>query len=67
MAAVGRLKPDNGINKAEGELFAICKDQESAERRSLANPELANTAIRLFLSLLLADFRIMQTSSRNPF
>jgi predicted permease len=49
MAAIGRLKPDTGIKKAEGELFAICKDQESAERRSLANPELANTADQVVL------------------
>jgi predicted permease len=44
MAAIGRLKPGTPIKKAEGQLFAICKDQEAAERRSTPNPKNVNTA-----------------------
>ncbi len=44
MAVIGRLKSGARIKTAEGELFAICKGQESAERQSLSNPRLAETA-----------------------
>ncbi len=49
MGAVGRLKAATPIAKAEGELFAISKDQEAAERRSVPDPTMANKAAPIVL------------------
>ena len=66
MAAVGRLKPGASIQKAEGELFSICKHQESAERRSLANPQLANTADQVVLEPAARGFSYLAGQLKKP-
>ncbi len=66
MAAIGRLKPGVGIKQAEGELFAICKDQESAERRSLANPKWANTADQVVLAPAARGFSYLADQLKKP-
>src|SRR5579884_1653739 len=49
MAIIGRLKPGASIRKAEGELFAVCKDQEAAERRTTSDPRWISTAEQIVL------------------
>ncbi len=66
MAALGRLKPGANTKKAEGELFAICKAQESAERRSLANPAWANTADRVVLAPAARGFSWEADELKQP-
>ncbi len=66
IAAIGRMKPNMPINKAEGELFAICKDQESAERRSLANPAWANVADGVVLKSAARGFSYAADQLKKP-
>ncbi len=66
MAALGRLKPDAGIKKAETELFAVCKDQESAERRSLSNPKFAQAADRIVLAPAARGFSYLADQLKKP-
>lgn len=66
MAVVGRLKPGAGIKQAEGELFAICRDQESVERRSLPNPKMANTADQIVLEQAARGFSYLADQLKKP-
>jgi predicted permease len=66
MAAIGRLKPGAPLKQAEGELFAICKEQESAERRSLANPQMANKADQVVLSPAARGFSFYTEELKKP-
>jgi predicted permease len=66
MAAIGRLKDGVPIKEAEGELFAICKGQETAERRSLSNPKWADTADEIVLSPAAHGFSNNAGKLRKP-
>jgi predicted permease len=66
LAAIGRLKPGVPFAKAEGELFAICKEQEAAERRSLANPKWANTADQVVLEPAARGFSFYADELKKP-
>lgn len=66
LAALGRLKPRIGIKRAESELFAICKNQELAERRSLADPKLANTAERIVLEPAARGYSYLADQLKKP-
>jgi predicted permease len=44
IATIGRLKPGVSLSRAEGELYAICKDQEAAEKRTGQDPRGAQPA-----------------------
>src|SRR5205807_4849137 len=63
---LARLKPGAGIKKAAGELFVICKGQESAERRSLQNPELAHTADQVVLEPAARGFSYHAAELKKP-
>jgi predicted permease len=43
LTAVGRLRPDATVQKAEGELSAISKSQEEAERKTAVDQRFVNT------------------------
>ena len=66
MAALGRLKPDASLKKAESELFAICKDQESAESRTLSNPQWADRADPIVLTPAARGFSYLLEQIKKP-
>lgn len=66
MAAIGRLKPGTSMAKAEGELFAICKDQESAESHKLSNPKWAVTADQIVLTPAARGFSYYANELKKP-
>ncbi len=66
IAAIGRLRPGASIGEAEGQLFAICKGQEAAERRSLANPNWANTAEQVVLRPADRGFSYLANEIKQP-
>jgi predicted permease len=66
MAAIGRLKAGASFKHAEVELFAICKEQEAAERRSLTNPQLAGNADQIVLSPAARGFSFYADELMKP-
>ena len=66
MAAIGRLKPGASIKAAEGQLFAICKGQEEAERRTLTRPAWANTADPIVLAPAAHGFSYLDNEIKKP-
>lgn len=66
MAAIGRLKPGAGIKQAEGQLFAICKDDELAERRTLQDPKMANPADQVVLEPGARGFSYLADQLKKP-
>jgi predicted permease len=66
MATIGRIKTGTPLKKAEAELFAICKEQEAAEQRSLSNPKLAQAADRVVLVPAAHGFSYNADTIKKP-
>ena len=66
MAGIGRLKAGVAIQQAEVQLFTICKEQEAAERLSLANPRLAQAADQVVLQPAGHGFSYLVGELKKP-
>ena len=66
MAAIGRLKPDTGLKKAEDQLFAIYRGQALAEDQGLFNLKSANMEDRIVLTPAARGFSYMADQLKKP-
>lgn len=66
MAVIGRIKNGTPLSKAEGELYAICKDEESAERRTVSNPKFVDKAHQIVVTPAAGGYSSFATTLKKP-
>ncbi len=66
MGVIGRLKPSAPLKKAETELYSICKDQEDAERRTVAEARFVNKARQIALLPAGRGYSFIGDELRKP-
>ncbi len=66
MAVLGRVRPGTPLQKAEAELYGICKDQAAAERRTSPDPKMANKASVVVLHAAGGGYSFIANNLRKP-